>query len=310
MAAKQKDTASPVISDAMEQAMVIGVSARALFDLDESHQVFVDKGLDGYIKHERELEDVPLEPGVAFHLVKGLLRLNAVAERQLVEVVILSSHHPDIALRTLNSINHYNLNIQRAAFTGGGDVVPYLDSFGVDLLLSRSEKDVQRAINGGVAAAVMYASPEEYKFDDGPITIAFDGDAVLFDDASERIFQEQGMAAFYEHESAKAKEPMAEGPFAKLLKILQQVQKATGVENRPFRLALVTARGGTACERVIRTLRAWEVFLDETYFLDGLKKDRILRALKPHMFFDDQHKHVEPASKVVPSGRVPYRSVS
>jgi 5'-nucleotidase len=297
---------------AVTDSLVIAVSARVLFDLEESNELFLNEGIEAYSKYQRKHENAPLGQGAAFHLVKGLLELNRFAPegQRLVEVMVLSSIHPDAALRIINSISHYGLDIKRAAFTGGADISPYLDAFDVDLLLSRNKADVQKAVDGGVAAALMYAPPQDFNPDTDRIKIAFDGDAVIFSEESERIYQEHGLEAFQEHERQKAKEPMTAGPFAKFLQTLARIQDATGLAQKPFRIAIVTARGGHARERVLRTLRAWNISVDEVFFLAGLKKDRVLGALKPHIFFDDQDTHVAPASKIVPSGKVPLPSAS
>jgi len=290
--------------------LVVAVSARSLFNLEESHSIFERDGIDAYVRHVRANEDEALPKGAAFPLVKALLDLNDLSpEGRVVEVIAVSSIHPDAGLRIVNSIDAYGLGIRRAAFTSGSPVLPILQAFDVDLLLSKSIVDVQQAVDSGMAAAIMYSPPDESASPlDGQIRIAFDGDAVIFSDESERIYKAEGLDAFLEHEARKAREPMAEGPFAKLLGTIQRIQKSAPAGRKPFRLALVTARGGNARERVLRTLRAWDIEIDEVYFLNGYRKDRILAAFRPHIFFDDQDAHVSPASKVVPSGRVPWRN--
>lgn len=289
--------------------LVVAVSARSLFNLEESHAVFEREGLDSYLRHVRGNEDRPLPEGAAFPLVKALLALNDLSpEGRLVEVIAVSSIHPDAGLRIVNSIDAHGLGIRRAAFTSGSPVLPILQAFDVDLLLSKSVDDARQAVNAGMAAAIMYSPPEGAAVTvEDQIRIAFDGDAVIFSDESERIYKSEGLEAFLEHEARKALEPMAEGPFAKLLGTIQRIQKSAPPGRKPFRLALVTARGGNARERVLRTLRAWDIEMDEVYFLNGYPKDRILKAFRPHIFFDDQDTHVIPASRVVPSGRVPWK---
>jgi len=289
--------------------LVVAVSARSLFNLEESHAVFERDGIESYMRHVHENEDQPLPQGAAFPLVKALLDLNDLSPGdRVVEVIAVSSVHPDAGLRIVNSIDAHGLGIRRAAFTSGSPVLPILQAFDVDLLLSKSVEDARQAIDAGMAAAIMYRPPDQVSSPvDGQIRIAFDGDAVIFSDESERIYKSHGLDAFLEHEARKAREPMAEGPFAKLLGTIQRIQKAAPQGRKPFRLALVTARGGNARERVLRTLRAWDIEMDEVYFLNGYRKDRILEAFRPHIFFDDQDAHVIPASKVVPSGRVPWK---
>lgn len=290
--------------------LTVAVSARSLFDLERSHRVFKRKGLDAYLDHVRRHEDTPLDPGAAFPLVRGLLRLNELSQDgPVVEVMAVSSIHPEAGLHIVNSLAAHGLAVRRASFTGGAPIVPYLKGFEVDLLLTKSKDDAQQAVDAGMAAALMYDRPgAEAQGDDGQIRIAFDGDAVIFTDESERIYKSQGIEAFLAHETAKAQEPLADGPFAKLLRTIQRMQRQAPEGRKPFRIALVTARGGNARERVLRTLRAWDIDIDEAHFLSGHRKAGILEAFHPHIFFDDQDVHVKPASKLVPSALVPWRN--
>jgi 5'-nucleotidase len=287
-------------------AITVAVSARSLFRLEELHRVFEAEGLTAYLKAVRERENEGLMPGAAFPLVRALLRLNDLTDEKIVDVIVVSSMHPDAGLSVLNAIEAHGIAAERAAFTSGSDVMPILQAFGTDLFLSHSPADARRAVEAGMAAAIMYDPPDTVQAEENDqIRIAFDGDAVLFSEESERIFKTQGKAAFFEHETALAKQPMEEGPFGKLLRTIDRIQKGFPEGRKPFRITLVTARGGRARERVLRTLRAWEVTIDETYFLNGLEKSYILRALRPQIFFDDQDRHVSLASKFVPAGLVP-----
>lgn len=290
----------------LSNCLVIGISSRALFSLEAENRIFEEEGVQAYRKYQRDHENEIIAPGTAFPLIKALLDLNqTTSERRLVEVIIMSRNSPDTGLRIFNSIAHHELDITRAAFTGGRSLAPYLEAFNVDLYLSKSEEDVQAAINAGVAAALIYDPPHHYDPEKTEIRIAFDADAVLFSEDSERIYQEQGLKAFAEHELQNADTPLSEGPFAKLLKILSYLQFGVDVENPLVRIAIVTARGSPAHERVIRTLRVWDVRVDEAFFLGGLAKDAVLKAFRAHIFFDDQDVHLAAASKVVPSARVP-----
>ena len=291
----------------LSSKLVVGISSRALFDLEEENVVFETQGVENYRRVQLEREDEILEPGPAFPLVKSLLKLNS--PEPLVEVIIMSRNSPDLGVRLFNSVKHFGLDITRAAFSSGASLAPYFQAFKVDLFLSKSVADVQKAIDTGFAAAQLYDPPADFDPDHDAIRIAFDGDSVLFSEDSERIFKERGVEAFLEHEVKNAQQPLSEGPFAKLLKTLSTIQKGLG-EDRPVRIAIVTARNSPAHERVIRTLRAWDVSVDEAFFLGGLNKDEVLKAFRPHIFFDDQDRHVERASKVVPSARVPYKSGS
>lgn len=294
----------------LDNLLVIGISSRALFDLEMEEGIFQTKGLDAYRQHQLGNENLILKPGAGFSLVKALLKLNALTpNHRMVEVVIMSRNSTETSLRIFNSIEHYGLDISRAVLAGGAQLAPYLQAFNISLFLSLHEDDVQAAIDANVAAALLYQMPEKAA-DLEQIRIAFDGDAVIFSDESERIFQEQGIEAFEQHERENAKKPLPEGPFARLLIALSFLQnnfKAEDGRALPLRTALVTARSSPAHERVIRTLRAWNIAIDETFFMGGVNKSAVLAAFKPHMFFDDQHGHCLRASEVVPTGRVPVK---
>jgi 5'-nucleotidase len=292
----------------LNDLLVVGISSRALFDLEAEEAIFRAQGLDAYRQHQLENEDDILKLGAGFALVRALLKLNALTHQRFVEVVIMSRNSSETSLRIFNSIRHYDLDITRAVLSGGAPLSPYLQAFNVSLFLSRHEDDVQAAVNSGVASALLYQKPENVLDDLGQIRIAFDGDAVIFSDESERIFQTLGIEAFENHERENALKPLPEGPFARLLKALSFMQKnfknADG-RTAPIRTALVTARSSPAHERVIRTLRAWDVAIDETFFMGGVAKSDILAAFQPHMFFDDQQGHCDSASSRVQTGRVP-----
>jgi len=292
----------------LDDKLVVGISSRALFDLERENAIFDTEHEEAYTRYQREHESVPLAPGAAFPLIKALLGLNRlIPERRLVEVVIMSKNSPDTGLRAFNSIEHYGLDITRAAFTRGDSLANYLEAFAVDLFLSRHEGDVQAAVDSGVAAAVLCEPPEELSREVEEIRIAFDGDAVLFSDESERIYKEQGLTAFLEHERKNRNNNLPEGPFAKLLKTLSLVQRQFEPGRCPVKIALVTARSGPTHARVVQTLRDWGVNIDQAFFLGGVAKDKVLKAFGAHIFFDDQETHLAAARRVVPSGRVPYR---
>ena len=285
-------------------SLVIGISSRALFDLRREDALFVAAGLDAYRRDQLEREDELLPPGTAFPLVQGVLDLNLPGEPRRAEVVVMSRNSTETSLRIFNSIRHYGLDVTRAALSGGAPLAPYLKAFRVDLFLSQDEADVDAALRGGVAAAFVYDRPENPLEAAGEIRIAFDGDAILFSGESERIFQEHGLEAFSRHEAERAREPLAEGPFARVLHKLSALQRATPAHGTRIRTALVTARGGPAHERVIRTLLAWGVVIDEAFFLGGVPKTDVLAAFRPHIFFDDQASHCDRAAPTIPTGRV------
>ncbi len=292
----------------LSKYLVIGISSRALFDLTFEDNLYRTEGLQAYEKYQLDHEHEVLKPGAGYPLVKAILRLNReIPGKRKAEVVIMSRNSAETSLRIFNSLEHYDLDVTRAALTGGAPLAPYLHSFSVDLFLSLYEDDVQAAVNAGTAAAILYAKPENPSEDEiKQIRIAFDGDAVLFSDDSEKIYQSQGLEAFLKHEKENAKKPLPAGPFAKVLKTLSFIQAEHQNGTPPIRTALVTARNSPAHERVIRTLREWKVDLNATFFLGGMSKGEVLKAFRPHIYFDDQTTHCDSASKFVPTARVPY----
>ena len=290
--------------------LVIGISSRALFNLEQENRIFEEKGVDAYEKYQVEHENEILQKGSAFQLVKAFLNLNGKKNERLVEVIVMSRNNPNTSLRIFNSIQDYELDITRAALTSGESIAPYLKAFKTDLFLSANVDDVQDAINSGIAAGQILTgvahADSKRKIDQ--IRIAFDGDAVLFSAEAEKIYQREGIKAFAEHEKNNATTPMEKGPFANFLTTLSRIQELfKNEETRPVRTALVTSRNAPAHERAIKTLREWGVRIDEAFFLGGVSKTEVLAAFGAHIFFDDQSIHTEPASTVVPSATVPYR---
>ena len=296
----------------IDDRLIVAISSRALFDLSESHAVYEAGGVEVYQRHQIEHEDDLLQPGVAFELARKLLRLNE-ASRQHVEIVLLSRNSADTGLRIFNAISHYKLGITRAVFTSGRDTSRYVPALGTHLFLSADPEDVRHALESGHAAATIVPHrgavnvvDTAFAQDEDELRIAFDGDAVLFSDEAERIFQTQGLDAFSASEANAAGTPLGGGPFKNFLAALHRIQTDFPRDRQPIRTALVTARSAPAHERVIRTLRAWGVRIDEALFLGGLDKAEFLRAFGADIFFDDQRRHVESASRVVPAGHVPH----
>lgn len=296
----------------LDDKLVVGISSRALFDLEEENAIFENNGLEAYSEYQLDHENDVLKPGTAFPLIKALHKLNSDGH-YLTEIIVMSKNSANTSLRIFNSIEHYKLDISRAALVGGAHIAPYLNAFKTDLFLSANDADVQEAINANIASGIICDHtnlPIDTEFAAEQIKIAFDGDAVIFSDESERIYQEMGLKAFAEHEQENAKSPLPDGPFAKLLRTISYIQKEYQKDIVPIRTALVTARNAPAHERVIRTLRAWNVRIDEAFFLGGIEKSEVLKAFGANIFFDDQAVHTEPASKLVPSARVPYKQES
>jgi len=291
-----------------ESKLIIGISSRALFNLDKSHEIYEKEGLKSYQNYQIENEDNTLEPGEAFNLVKKILKINDFYEESdRVEVILLSRNTSDTGLRIRNSIEAHNLNISRAAFCGGESPHRYVKDFGVHLFLSSSIEDVKLAIESNVAAATIIQRSCENKKESssGILKIAFDGDAVIFSDESEKVFHEKGLEAFIENE-VKSESFLKEGPFKSFLVELNKIQNDFEINECPIRTALVTARSAPSDKRVIKTLREWGVRIDESLFLGGMSKNNFLESFDADIFFDDQKKHIMGAIENTTSGHVPY----
>ncbi|MDB6059902.1 MAG: ushA [Verrucomicrobiaceae bacterium] len=292
----------------METTLTIAISSRALFDLDDSNRVYEQQGLEAFQRYQIEHEDELLQPGAAFPLVQKLLRLNERQGDARVDVILLSRNSADTGLRVFNSIQHYQLPVRRAAFCGGQSPYRYAAAFGCQLFLSTDPEDVRAALDQGVPAATLLASTRtsDVVSDSEQLRISFDGDAVIFSDEAERVYKAQGLQAFSDSERAAAKQPLMGGPFKPFLQALHQLQQAFSAEQSPIRTALVTARSAPAHERVIRTLRAWNIRIDEALFLGGMPKGEFLGAFGADVFFDDQLGHCDSANQHVATGHVPH----
>jgi len=296
----------------LSNTLVVGISATALFDLGEADKLFreqlkidVEKAVVQYRQYMLEREDDALLEGTGMPLIKALLELNKysddkASESPLVEVVVMSRNSPETGVRVFNNIRNLGLKISRHAFTGGESVIDYIEAFDVDLFLTTNVDDAQKVSDAGKCAVALLKAPpaDRVKPPTDQVRIAFDGDAVLFDESSELVYKSKGLDEFQQSEDTQQGVPMLEGPYASFLQKLAKLQKRLpfGVEMSPVRLAIVTARSAPAEMRVINTLRAWGVHVNEVFFLGGLNKAAILKAFKPHIFFDDQDLHVENAS--------------
>lgn len=294
--------------------LTVAISSTALFDLTESNDIYVEQGLEAYRRYQIAREEERLLPGDGFQLVEKLLNINKLLNKPRVEVILLSRNSADTGLRVFNSIRGYDLNITRAAFCGGQSPYRYINAFGCDLFLSTFAEDVRQALAQNVAAAQLlgeyrgHDDRQNNSSDPGGATLrlAFDGDAVLFSDEAEQIYQADGLEAFAASEASQAQNPLGGGPFKAFLSVLHELQQEFPEGESPIRTALVTARGAPAHERVIRTLRDWDIRLDESLFLGGMDKTEFLRSFAADIFFDDQTGHCEKAAEHVPSGHVPH----
>jgi 5'-nucleotidase len=293
-----------VASVTEDRLLTVAISSRALFDLEESNRIYVEQGLEAYRQYQIKHEDEPLEPGEAYPFAKKLLNINVLLGRTRVEVILLSRNSADTGLRIFNSIRSHGLGINRAAFCGGERPYRYVQAFGCDLFLSTDSDDVVHALDNQVAAATLLSSRSPGN-PSAELRIAFDGDSVLFSDEADQIFRREGLEAFAATEQAAAAKPLGGGPFKNFLSGLHRLQSEFQPSACPIRTALVTARAAPAHERVIRTLRAWDVRLDECLFLGGADKTEFLRAFGADVFFDDQAQNCERALGHVASGHVP-----
>lgn len=285
--------------------LVVAVSSRALFNLEDGQHIFETQGPEAFDAYMRDNEKKPLRPGVAFHLIQRLLAFNSPGTRDKVDVMLLSSNSLEAGARVMNSVRHHNLDIERAFFTSGRERFAIAKAGKVTLFLSTNPNEVRRALSYGIASASIL--PNSRLPDEAPgLRVAFDGDAVLFSDDAERVSQAEGVEAFQRSEQRKAKVPLPAGPFKPVLQALREIQNTFEGEGAcPLRLALVTARGVPAYARVLNTLRAWDLQVDEYFFLGGLPKGPFLEAFGAHLFFDDGWHNIESASQYVPAGHVP-----
>lgn len=307
----------------LSDTFVVGISSTALFDLSEASKVFSslkdddpDTAIEEYRAYMLEYENDNLDPGTGLPLVRALLRLNEHTpddEAPITEVVVMSRNSPETGVRVLNNIRRQKLKISRSAFTAGESVTDYLEAFSVDLFLTTNEKDAQRVVDSDVCAAAVLSTPPSTPLDvDGEVRFALDGDAVLFSEESELVYKTEGIEEFHKREDEAQDDPLPGGPYEDFLKKLARMQERLPmrIEYSPVRLALVTARNSPAELRVIKTLRKWGVYIDMAFFLGGVRKTEVLKALNPHIFFDDQDRHIDDVKEHIATGKVLYKTDS
>ena len=303
--AQEAASPAPAATEAPTGRLVIALSSRALFDFEAENQVFEAADDHAYMQLQLQRLDEPARPGVAFSLARKLLAFNAGSAVPRVEVVIVSRNDPVSGLRVFRSCQHYGLGVERGVFTRGESPWRYLRPLNAQLFLSTNEADVRSALAAGVPAArVTPLAPQASAAHPQELRIAFDGDAVLFSDEAEQVYQRDGLQAFQDHEQTRMTRPLAAGPFKPLLQALLRLHQAGQASGMKVRTALVTARSAPAHERAIRTLMDWRIEVDQAMFLGGLPKGEFLREFEPDFFFDDHPRHVESAARHVPSGHV------
>lgn len=289
-----------------EMVLSVGVSTRALFSLEKENEIYEKEGVMAYIEHQQRNEEVYLKPGVAFNLVKNLLALNNRPEMKAkkIEVIIMSRSCPDISIRIFNSIRHYGLDITRGIYTGGEPLANYVRANNLDLYLSSNEEDVRQVLKHGIAAAKVHNTGKEYKGNDEELRVAFDFDCVLGNEESEYIYQNNGLSVFEENEIKLKDIPVSDGPFKGFAIKLGKIQKLFDYNNSPIKVAICTARNSPAHERVIKTLRSWDIRANEAFFMGGYNKSGVLEAFNADIYFDDTIGNIEKASEVVASCHV------
>ncbi|MBA3581600.1 MAG: 5'-nucleotidase [Gammaproteobacteria bacterium] len=299
----------------INKKLVIGIASSALFDLEESHAIFVAEGEEKYREHQKKNLDVVLQKGVAFSFIKRFLGINKNHQEDMpVEVILLSRNDPDTGQRVFNSIKHYGLDITRAAFLSGKSPYKYIPAFNVSLFLSANASDAKEAIKAGYPAGTVIPSEFTDAETDNELRVAFDFDGVIADDEAETQYQRQeNLDDFHDYENKNVDTSHNPGPLSDFFKKLSALQKMEIKKERNendykriIRIAIITARGAPAHQRVITTLNEWGVLPDETFFLGGVEKNNILQVLKPHIFFDDQMKHIDPVAKNIPSVHIPF----
>jgi 5'-nucleotidase len=299
----------------IEHKLVIGIASSALFDLTASHQVYLEGGAEAYRKYQEQQIGTVLDKGVAFPFIRRFLSINKLhPDKAPVEVVLFSRNSPETGLRVMNSIAHYGLDISRACFLTGSSPYTYLPAFNTSLFLSANEEDVRRALDAQYPAGLVLPSRTEDDEADGELRIAFDFDGVIADDESETVFKRNNdVDEFHAHEIEKVAIPHQPGPLADLfrkLSLMQQMeedaQRADPAYKKVLRIAIITARSAPAHERVVTTLKSWGVSANETFFLGGMEKARVLSIFKPHMFFDDQLSHLKSPAGNIPMVHIPF----
>lgn len=299
----------------LSKRLVVGLSSSALFDLQESDEIFRNEGEEAYRQYQREKQDSPLRKGVAFPFIRRLLKLNELRPQDPpVEVILLSRNDPDTGLRVMNSIEHYGLGITRAVFLQGKSPYVYIPAFEIELFLSANYQDVKQAVLAGYPAGQILEGDIKDDTEDLELRIAFDFDGVIADDEAEGIYQSSGqLADFHSHESELVDVPHNPGPLKNFLQRISDIQKLEFERQKMdssylpmLKVSIVTARNAPSHKRVINTMRAWDIAVNEAFFMGGVEKSKVLNILRPHIFFDDQKLHLKPSSSILPSVHIPF----
>jgi 5'-nucleotidase len=303
----------------LDKRLVVGVASSALFDLTDSDKVFQEQGEESYRAYQEEHLDDTLEPGVAFSFIRRLLSLNDLEDQDdpPVEVIVLSRNDPDTGLRVMRSIASHSLGISRAIFMQGRSPHLFMPALNMSLFLSANQDDVRRAVAAGLPAGTVLGTAQKDDSDDRDLRICFDFDGVLATDASEQIFQTEGIEGFRAYEIANAGIPHDAGPLKDFLAAVNRIQQREEEQRRQdpdyrirVHVSIVTARNAPAHERPVMSLKQWGVRVNDAFFLGGIDKGVIMEVLKPHIFFDDQEGHIASAARTTPSVHVPFGRIN
>jgi len=299
----------------LSSRLVIGLASSALFDLEESDEIFRNHGEEEYRKFQRVNQDVLLKKGVAFPFIRRLLSLNNIDKvNPPVEVILLSRNDPDTGLRVMNSIESYGLSITRAVFLQGRSPHKYIPALDIELFLSANSQDVNQAVRAGYPAGQILKGNIKDDVNDYELRIAFDFDGVIADDEAEAIYQKTHVLAdFHNYEETNANVTHSPGPLKDFLNRISDIQKMEEEMEardpsykRILRISIVTARNAPSHKRVINTMRSWGINVNEAFFMGGVEKSKILEIMRPHMFFDDQRLHLESSASILPSVHIPF----
>lgn len=298
----------------LTKRLVVGLSSSALFDLEESDNIFRTEGEESYREYQRKMQDEPLSRGVAFPFIRRLLKLNTLFPQDpLVEVILLSRNDSDTGLRVMNSIEHYGVGITRAVFLQGKSPYIYIPAFDIELFLSANYQDVRQAVLAGYPAGQILSGDIKDDTEDLELRIAFDFDGVIADDEAEGVYKSSGqLADFHSHESELVDVPHNPGPLKNFLQRISDIQKLEADKKKEdssylpmLKVSIVTARNAPSHKRVINTMRSWGISVNEAFFMGGVEKSKVLNILRPHIFFDDQKLHLQ-SSSILPSVHIPF----
>lgn len=298
------------------------LSSRVLLDLEAADTIFREKGLGHYNDYMRCRGDYKkdfneaaggrlLRKGPMWDFAVAALALNKGQKDPLVEIGLMCKDEASSALPIFRSLDLGGLDTidYRVATAGQALGEEYHQAFGTDLLLTRNDADAQIAVDMGLAASRIYTRPDGFNYQrrEGPIRIWVDGDAVAFGSSSEVRYRVEGLNIYRELEKKDFAKSIEPGPFTKVLAKISQINERFAPEDRPFKITLLTARGGDSAARVFTIAESHGInFNGGMHFLGGTSKANELRAHRPDLFVDDQMVHLTESAEFCPVGQVAY----